>query len=109
MGSFGPSAAALINTSSSAIVDAQNLLWNTWDPDAGSPQVWSCVDPVALAGCICHGPECVPDAGVPEHIAALYIEGNPHPFDFADGGLSPRDCGEDCTTDDAGVRICVPI
>ena len=109
-GLFGPYGAALINTSSSATVNAENLLWNVWDPDAGMPQVWSCVDPVALTGCTCHGPGCVPDAGpFPAYISALYLEGNPHPFDFADGGLSPRNCGQDCTTDDAGVTSCVPI
>jgi hypothetical protein len=42
-------------------------------------------------------------------MSALFIEGNPHPFDFADGGVSPRSCGQDCTTDDAGFTSCVPI
>jgi hypothetical protein len=104
---IGPYGAGLINTSASATIDAENVLWKDWDPDAGMPQVWSCVDPTFLVGCTCHGPGCVPDAGLPANPSALYIEGNPHPFDFADGGLASTNCGETCSTDDAGLITCV--
>jgi hypothetical protein len=37
--------------------DLNEVVWNHWDDDAGTPQVWTCYDVHSLQ-CSCEGPDC---------------------------------------------------